>query len=170
MSDNKKPHNRITELRKRKGLTLQQIADAKGGGKVGEKEASANQNRIKQLRLERHKTQKEVGKAIGLSDRAIAHYEKGIREPKLETWEKLANFFNVSVSYLMGISDQTLKLYRVSTSFDSYIVKASSEERAKELVWLDEVEAIPESWTDEYDVQELDIKNMDVEGVISRGN
>ena len=70
----------------------------------------------------------------------------------------------------MGISDQTLKLYRVSTSFDSYIVKASSEERAKELVWLDEVEAIPESWTDEYDVQELDIKNMDAEGVISRGN
>lgn len=69
------------------------------------KEAPANQNRIKQLRLEQHKTQKEVGKAIGLSDRAIAHYEKGIREPKLETWIKLANFFDVPVSYLQGISD-----------------------------------------------------------------
>lgn len=50
-----------------------------------------------------------------------------------------------------------LKLYRVNTSFDSYIVKAANEERAKELAWLDEVEVISESWLDEYDVQELDI-------------
>ncbi|MQB89265.1 hypothetical protein DN444_04875 [Lactobacillus reuteri] len=64
-----------------------------------------NQNRIKQLRLEQHKTQKEVGEAVGLSDRAIAHYEKGIREPKLETWIKLADFFDVPVSYLQGLSD-----------------------------------------------------------------
>ena len=63
-----------------------------------------------------------------------------------------------------------LKLYRVNTSFDSYIIKAAKEERAKELVWLDEVEVISESWMDEYDVQELDIKNMNVEEVISGGN
>lgn len=63
-----------------------------------------------------------------------------------------------------------LKLYRVNTSFDSYIVKAANEERAKELVWLDEVEVISESWMDEYGVQELDIKNMNVEEVISGGN
>lgn len=63
-----------------------------------------------------------------------------------------------------------LKLYRVNTSFDSYIIKAANGERAKELVWLDEVEVISESWMDEYDVQELDIKNMNVEEVISGGN
>lgn len=63
-----------------------------------------------------------------------------------------------------------LKLYRVNTSFDSYIVKAANEEIAKELVWMDEVEVISESWMDEYDVQELDIKNMNVEEVISGGN
>lgn len=72
---------------------------------MGNKEVLSNQNRIKQLRLEQHKTQKEVGEAVGLSDRAIAHYEKGIREPKLETWIKLANFFNVPVSYLQGLGD-----------------------------------------------------------------
>lgn len=70
---------------------------------VGQK--AKNHNRIKQVRLERHKTQKEVGKAVGKSDRAIAHYEKGIREPNLETWIKLAKFFNVAVPYLQGISD-----------------------------------------------------------------
>ena len=46
-----------------------------------------------------------------------------------------------------------LKLYRVNTSFDSYIVKAANEEIAKELVWMDEVEVISDSWMDEYDVQ-----------------
>ena len=71
---------------------------------MGSKEVLSNQNRIKQLRLEQHKTQKEVGEAVGLSDRAIAHYEKGIREPKLETWIKLADFFDVPVSYLQGLT------------------------------------------------------------------
>lgn len=64
-----------------------------------------SKNRIKELRLKRNKTQKEVGEAIGLTDRAIAHYENGIREPKLETWQKLADFFGVSVSYLLGYRD-----------------------------------------------------------------
>jgi transcriptional regulator with XRE-family HTH domain len=72
---------------------------------VARKENVTNRNRIKQLRLEQHKTQKEVGEAVGLSDRAIAHYEKGIREPKLETWIKLADFFEVPVSYLQGTID-----------------------------------------------------------------
>lgn len=132
-------------------------------------------NRIKEIRKKKKLTLQQVSNKTGISVSSLSAYEKqegnkGYRNPKIENWIKLANFFNVSVTYLMGISDQTLKLYRVSTSFDSYIVKAASEERAKELVWLDEVEAIPESWTDEYDVQEIDIKNMDVEGVISRGN
>lgn len=72
---------------------------------MARKENVTNRNRIKQLRLEQHKTQKEVGEAVGLSDRAIAHYEKGIREPKLETWIKLADFFEVPVSYLQGTID-----------------------------------------------------------------
>lgn len=76
---------------------------------MGNKEVLSNQNRIKQLRLEQHKTQKEVGEAVGLSDRAIAHYEKGIREPKLETWIKLADFFGVSVSYLQGMEQKDLE-------------------------------------------------------------
>ena len=61
-------------------------------------------NRIKELRLKNHKTQKEVGKAVGVTDRAIAHYEKGIREPKLETWIELARYFRVPVSYLQGLT------------------------------------------------------------------
>jgi len=70
MSKNEKPHNRIAELRKEKGLTLQQVADA-----------------------------------IGVGNNTISRYENGKREPKLETWIKLAVFFGVSVSYLQGLDE-----------------------------------------------------------------
>ena len=70
MSESKKSHNRIAELRKEKGLTLQQVADA-----------------------------------IGVGNNTISRYENGKREPKLETWLRLADFFDVPVSYLQGTSD-----------------------------------------------------------------
>lgn len=70
----KKPHNRIAELRKDRGLTIQQVADG-----------------------------------IGVSNGTISRYEKGTREPKLETWVKLADFFGVSVSYLQGMEQKDLE-------------------------------------------------------------
>lgn len=65
---------------------------------------SMKNNRLKQVRLRQHKTQKDVATAIGVSDRAIAHYEKGIREPNLETWIKLSKVFNLPVDFLQGNS------------------------------------------------------------------
>ena len=40
---------------------------------------------------------------MGLATNTISRYETGKREPKLETWKKLANFFGVSVPYIQGI-------------------------------------------------------------------
>ncbi len=104
---------------------------------MNEKKSSPNQNRIKQLRLEQHKTQKEVGKAVGLSDRAIAHYEKGIREPKLETWFKLSDFFDVPVSYLQGISNSRDYGENMS-SFKRDLYKSVSDNLKKQLKTNDE--------------------------------
>lgn len=107
---------------------------------MGNKEVLPNQNRIKQLRLEQHKTQKEVGKAVGLSDRAIAHYEKGIREPKLETWIKLADFFDVPVSYLQGLgqynySDKN-EIKRRSDEFDKRLGFTPQDDEDPEMMWI----------------------------------
>lgn len=60
-------------------------------------------NRIKELRVEKHKTQKEIAKFLNITEQALSYYERGLREPKLKTWQALANFFNVSVSYLQGL-------------------------------------------------------------------
>lgn len=65
---------------------------------------SKAENRIKQLRIEQHKTQKDVASYIEMTEQAIANYETGKREPKLATWKKLADFFDVSVEYLQGTS------------------------------------------------------------------
>ena len=62
------------------------------------------QNRIKDLRKEIGLTQEELGEQVGMPNNTLSQYETGKREPKLETWQKLADFFNVPVDYLLGIS------------------------------------------------------------------
>lgn len=61
-------------------------------------------NRIAKLRKERGLSQAQLAKETGLTRQAISLYEIGKREPKLEIWIKLADFFNVPVSYLQGIT------------------------------------------------------------------
>ena len=62
------------------------------------------QNRIKEIRQEKKLSLFDLAKKLNISQQAISLYEKGDREPKLETWQKLADFFNVPVDYLLGIS------------------------------------------------------------------
>ena len=42
---------------------------------------------------------------MNLATNTISRYETGKREPKLETWNKLAEYFSVPTSYLMGTDD-----------------------------------------------------------------
>ncbi len=62
-------------------------------------------NRIKDLRAEKSVSQNELAKALGLTQQAISAYENGLREPDLETLQKIADFFDVSIDYLLGKSD-----------------------------------------------------------------
>ena len=64
------------------------------------------QNRIKELRKKVGLSQAQLANKIGISNQIISFYENNKREPKIETWRALANFFNVSVPYLQGIDDK----------------------------------------------------------------
>lgn len=57
---------------------------------------------IRMLRESSNLTQKEVGKAIGLSQRTYAYYETGQRMIPPSVLCALADFYNVSVDYLLG--------------------------------------------------------------------
>lgn len=60
-------------------------------------------DRLRQLRIEHNLTQAEIAKAIGVSSATIGNYEQGTREPRNnEMRQKLADYFNVSVDYLMN--------------------------------------------------------------------
>lgn len=59
-------------------------------------------NRILELRKKKNASQGDVAKALNTTCQAISQYETGMREPTLETWDKLADYFDVSIEYLQG--------------------------------------------------------------------
>lgn len=62
--------------------------------------------RLKELRLEKGQTQKDLANAIEVGRTTISEYESGKIVPKQEGLLKIANHFNVSVDYLTGVSDE----------------------------------------------------------------
>lgn len=71
-------------------------------------------NRIKELRKLKKISQKDLVSNLGITQQALSNYEKEKRVPDQETWEALANFFNVSVPYLKG--------YMVCTRCQGYFI------------------------------------------------
>lgn len=67
--------------------------------------------RLKELRLSRGLTQVELANALNnyISHQAIDFWERGVRDIKLSNAIKLAKFFNVSLDYLAGLSDEYKK-------------------------------------------------------------
>lgn len=57
---------------------------------------------LKDLRSEQGLTQKELSKKIGITASAIGFLENGQREPMASTLLAYANYFGVSIDYLMG--------------------------------------------------------------------
>lgn len=62
--------------------------------------------RLKELRNEKGLTQKEVAAALGIHNVTYLHYEKDEREPPLKILAEMANFFEVSTDYLLGLTDE----------------------------------------------------------------
>lgn len=63
-------------------------------------------NRIKELRESRNVSQEELATVLDTTQQSISLYESGKREPKLEAWQQLADYFGVSVPYLQGFEIQ----------------------------------------------------------------
>ena len=59
-------------------------------------------NRIKEIRLQKKVSQKDLAEAIDITRQAISLYEKNLRTPSPKVWQALADYFNVSVPYLQG--------------------------------------------------------------------
>lgn len=62
-------------------------------------------NRMRSLREQKKITQAELGAKIGVSGATVNRYEQGKREPDIDTLEKIADFFDVTLDYLTGRTD-----------------------------------------------------------------
>ena len=68
-------------------------------------------NRLRELRKKKGLTMKQVASEIGLPYTTYVNYEKGDRDLGTEISIKLADFFNVSIDYLLGrVFEQTTHL------------------------------------------------------------
>lgn len=61
--------------------------------------------RLRELRIEHHMTQDELGRLMNVSKASISLYEKNERTPDQKTLIKTAQYFDVTVDYLLGNSD-----------------------------------------------------------------
>jgi transcriptional regulator with XRE-family HTH domain len=55
--------------------------------------------KINKLRLKRNLTMKELGESLGVSHAHISKLESGINSPSVDLLEKMADYFNIDISY-----------------------------------------------------------------------
>ena len=72
--------------------------------------------RIKELRLKNDLTQKDLSDFLVVTPKTVSFYELGQRMPPANVLMKLCQKFNVSVDYLLGLTD-------IPDTIDDYIAK-----------------------------------------------
>lgn len=101
-------------------------------------------DRLKILRTENHLTQEELANHFFLNKSSISKYEKNLQLPENNLLREIAKFFDVSLDYLLAISD------------DRNIItmnKLSSHERAALLIDSKLIE-------DGYELTESDVDDI----------
>jgi len=82
--------------------------------------------RLRELRTQKGLSQPKLAEHIGTVRSTICQYEKGTREPDIATIIKLAEFFNVSVDYLLGVSNVP---YGKKTTYNIELAPEAEDER-----------------------------------------
>ncbi|MBI1706593.1 helix-turn-helix domain-containing protein [Lactobacillus crispatus] len=89
-------------------------------------------NRLRELRKNHGLTLKELGKKVSMHDNTLSQYETGKRNPSLKTWQQLADFYGVSVSYLQGRYDHLTKKEALQTIHEIMTICGISKEELKD--------------------------------------
>lgn len=70
-------------------------------------------DRLKSLREDSDLTQEELAKILNLSRSAIASYEATDKEPSILTLIKIADFFNISLDYLLCRTNKRIPYHKI---------------------------------------------------------
>lgn len=74
---------------------------------------------LKQLRIERNMTGKELGAVFNVTKTAISNWENGNRFPDQDVLKSISDFFGVTLDYLLGKSDSKGNASLTSASTDA---------------------------------------------------
>ncbi|KAA9248181.1 helix-turn-helix transcriptional regulator [Streptococcus anginosus] len=90
-------------------------------------------NRLKELRQEKKLSQKELAENIGVHYRTLQNWENGESQIKPDKAQQLADYFKVSVGYLLGYTNNP-KLYsdEIAIEPEEGVVLTHSEQRNNE--------------------------------------
>ncbi|MFD2131659.1 helix-turn-helix domain-containing protein [Pseudogracilibacillus auburnensis] len=104
--------------------------------------------RLKDLRDELNLDQKEMGEKLNLSASAYGYYEQGRNEPSLQTLIKIAQTFNVTTDYLLGLTNtrETSVYYKMSDKILLSNSEMNAIQKMKELPLLEEVSEDPSEY------------------------
>lgn len=61
--------------------------------------------RIQDLRIDSDLSQKQLGEVLHISQRSYSHYETGSREIPIEMLIRLADYYDTTIDYLVGRTD-----------------------------------------------------------------
>lgn len=75
--------------------------------------------RLKFLRTKENLTQKQLAEKLEISSGSIIAYEKAMKVPSIDVCVKIATFFNVSMDWLCGLTDD-VKNYEIRTYADAF--------------------------------------------------
>lgn len=91
--------------------------------------------RIKKLREKNNLNQLELSKILNISNTTLSQYEAGNRTPNDEIKEKVADYFNVSVDYLLGRTEICSPEVENSKKDRCYVIDVSDlpEEAIKQI-------------------------------------
>lgn len=96
-------------------------------------------NRIRELRKEKGISLAEMSKELKnnfdfeITPDALGKYERGVREPKLKTWQKIADFFDVPVSYIQGYGESISELRKRSLYIIDHVANMNREDLPEEV-------------------------------------
>ncbi len=85
--------------------------------------------RLKALRALKKLTQAQAAAALKMSESGLQNYERGIRKPPCDVLMAMADFYEVSVDYILGRVDDPAQYYR----FESEITKMEEREPALDI-------------------------------------
>ena len=105
--------------------------------------------RLKELREKYDLSQSELGKTLNVTPQSISNYETGKRMPEISELIKLADYFGVSIDYLVGrtaiITEENEKIYY--SVIESIVVPKSFKDKQIDVIIRDLANGKDYSWS-----------------------